>query len=443
MKASLKPVVWGTSLVRNNLRIYTILGVLITGLIAGVGPLGAETIRQPEFRRRNPEILGQGGSYTAVAEGYSALLTNPAGIAFTEKPELTLPSTTIWAHSRPDLLLSTIGAFSGDASETTADGEEKSRQDLIIDTLREQFTTNGFGLGAAMGIGYVGNRIGIGLEAGFDSYLYGPTFPLGLEGEITSRFTLPVGYAHPFEIGPVSLALGGTLRPTIRVSSFVDSDTAADLITTFTGVDTGETEAEDESDDSLFDTLSALNGWGVAFDTGLIARYRAVSLGIQARNLLNTQMDYSNNSFQEIIDAAGQGGLPAKPDDSDDSSYVSDTYVIPTEVTFGAAWQPDLGDYSFIFDPEIHGQITDPFGLTDVDPDRPRSFWTRIHLGTEMTFLRFFDLRFGINQGYFTAGAGLDLSFLEIHFAMYSEEYGRYPGDQQVGGAALEMAIRF
>jgi len=432
-------------LVRNSTRVCTVLAALVVGTFILATPVDAETIRQPEFRRRNPEILGQGGSYTAVAEGYSALLTNPAGIAFTEEPELTIPSTTIWAHSRPDLLLSTIGAFSGDASETAADGEEKSQQDLIIDALREQFTTNGFGIGTALGIGYVGNGIGIGLEAGFDSYLYGPTFPLGLEGEINSRITLPVGYAHPFEIGPVTLAVGGTLRPTIRVSSFVDSDTAADLITTFTGVDTGETETGtgDESEDDIFETLTALNGWGVAFDTGLIARYRAFSLGIQARNLFNTQMDYSDNSFQEIIDAAGKGGLPAKPEDSSDPAYVSDTYVIPTELSFGAAWQPDLGDYSFIFDPEIHGQLTDPFGFTDVDPEFPRSFWTRIHLGTEMTFLRFFDLRFGINQGYFTAGAGLDLSFLEIHFAMYSEEYGRYPGDQQVGGAALEMAIRF
>ena len=122
----------------------------------------------------NPEIMGQGGSYAAVAEGYSALFTNPAGIALTTEPELTLPSVTIWAHSRPDLLLSTIGAFSGDASDTAADGTEKSQEDLIIDTLREQFTTNGFGVGTALGSGYVGNRVGVGLEFGFDSYLYGP-----------------------------------------------------------------------------------------------------------------------------------------------------------------------------------------------------------------------------------------------------------------------------
>ncbi|MDA3950171.1 MAG: hypothetical protein PF508_13250 [Spirochaeta sp.] len=418
--------------------------LFLATLLLVSAPLAAERIKQPEFRRMNPEIMGQGGSYAAVAEGYSSLFTNPAGIALTTEPELTLPSATVWAHSRPDLLLSTIGAFSGDASDTAADGTEKSQEDLIIDTLREQFTTNGFGIGSALGTGYVGNRIGIGLEFGFDSYLYGPTFPLGLGGEINSRLALAVGYGYPFELGPVTLAVGGTLRPSLRASSFVDSDTAASLITQFTGVDTGDVETGTGTEESggLFDTLTALNGWGVGFDAGVIAEYRPFRLGVQARNLFNTQMDYSNNSINEIIDAAGEGGLPAKPTDSNDPSYVSDTYVIPMEIGFGGAWQPDLGAYSAIFDPELHAQVTDPFKLTDQDRERARSFWTRLHFGTEMTFLQFFDLRFGINQGYFTMGTGLDLAFLEIQFAMYSQEYGRYPGDQQVGGAALEFALR-
>jgi len=426
---------------RRTLLAVTAVAAVLIAATGAVAPVSAEQIKQKEFRRMNPEIMGQGGSYAAMAQGYSALFTNPAGLAFTDKPELTLPSVTLWAHSRPDLLLSTLGAFSGDASDTTADGEEKSQEDLIIDALREQFTTNGFGVGAAFGTGYIRHGIGLGLEAAFDTYLYGPTFPLGLEGEINSRLALVVGYAHPFYLGPVKLALGGALRPTIRITSFVDSDTAADQITKLTGIDTGETT--DTESGGLFDTLTALNGWGVAFDTGLIAAYRGVRVGVQARNLFNTQMDYSNNSFQELIDAAAAGGLPAKPENQADPSYVSDNYVLPAEISFGAAWNPVLGKYSQVFDPKIHAQISDPFKMTDQDPDKARSFWTRLHFGTELTFLNFFDLRFGLNQGYFTAGTGLDLGFLEIQYAIYSQEYGRYPGDQQVGGAALEFAFRF
>ncbi|MFW5694653.1 MAG: hypothetical protein ACOCYB_05755 [Alkalispirochaeta sp.] len=412
--------------------------VTVSLLVAAVAGLPAETVRQKEFQPLSPEILGQGGSYTAVAEGYSSLFTNPAGLAGTIEPEITLPSVSVWAHSRPDLLLPTIGALGGE--ELSSDGDETSRDELIIDALREQFTTNGFGVGSAVGFGYVGNGLGVGMNIATDSYLYGDTFPLGLEGEITSQFTLVFGYAHPFRLGPVDLSVGGALRPNLRITSLVGSDTAADLITQFTGVDTGEGDGDEDGD--LLSSINALNGWGVAFDAGLLAGYRSFSLGVQARNMFNTTMQYSRNSLDEVFSALSSGGLPSAPEQGDEA-YVSERYIIPVELSLGAAWQPDLGEWAAFVDPELHFQITDPFGSADLDPDRPNSFWTRVHVGTELTFLRFFDMRFGINQGYFTLGTGMDLMFLDVQFALFSREFGRYPGDQQVGGAALEFALRF
>jgi hypothetical protein len=416
---------------------------LIAFLLVTAMALPAETVRQKEFRPLSPEILGQGGSFVAVADGYNSLYTNPAGLAQTMEREITLPSLSVWVHSRPDLLLSTIGALGGEEiSSDGGDGEEPTRDELIINNLREQFTTNGFGVGSALGLGYVGNRIGIGMNVATDSYLYGDTFPLGLEGEITSQFTLAFGYAHPFQVGPVDLSVGGTLRPSLRITSIVGSETAADLITQFTGVDTGEGDGAEDGEEDLLGSIDALNGWGVAFDAGLLAGYRDFSLGLQLRNLFNTNMQYSLNSLDDVFSALGAGGLPSVPEEGD-PEYVSDRYIIPMELSVGGAWQPDLGAISAFVDPELHIQITDPFGAADLDPDRPNSFWTRVHVGTELTFLRFFDMRFGINQGYFTMGGGMDLMFLDVQFALFSQEFGRYPGDQQVGGAALEFALRF
>jgi hypothetical protein len=228
---------------------WVALPLWLLGLPASAG---AETIRQNEFRPMSPEIMGQGGSYTAVAEGYNSLFTNPAGLATRTDPEITVPAYSIWVHSRPDLLLATLGALGGqDVNADAGDGEELTRDELILQNLKEQFTTNGFGVGTALGFGYTGNRIGIGMNVAVDSYLYGNTFPLGLEGEVTSQFTLAFGYAHPFRIGPVDLALGGTLRPNLRITSLVGSATAADLITQFTGVETGESGDEETKRSSM------------------------------------------------------------------------------------------------------------------------------------------------------------------------------------------------
>lgn len=423
---------------RGVLRTYVacVAGIALLALTAP--PAASETIRQREFQPINPEIIGQGGSFVAVAEGYGALFTNPAGLSRTVDPEWTLPSLSFWVHSRPDLLLPTIGALGGQDVSADSTGESQTRDELILNTLSEQFTTNGFGIGTGLGFGYVGNRLGIGVNVALDSYLYGDTFPLGLEGELTSQFSLVFGYAYPFDIGPVRLSVGGALRPNLRITSLVGSDTAADLLTEFTGVNTGE----ENGGGSLTDSITALNGWGVAFDAGLMASYRAFSLGLQARDLLNTNMQYSRNSLQQILDALSAGGLPSAPEEGD-PEYVSDTYIIPTAVSLGAAWQPDLGATAFLVDPELHFEIDDVLGTAQLNPDRPTSVWTRLHVGTEISLLRFFDFRMGINQGYFTMGAGLDLLFLNLQFALYSQEFGRYPGDQQVGGAALEFAVRF
>ncbi|MFP4330991.1 MAG: hypothetical protein ACLFP6_09745 [Spirochaetaceae bacterium] len=404
---------------------YTLLPLCLATLLSL--SLAADPIKQEPFIPFNPEVLGQGGSFAAVAEGYNSFFTNPAGYALTEGAEATFPTSTTWVHAKPDAVLPMLAAVDGDNEDETGSTDE-----AVVNLLEEQLTTNGFGLGTSLGLGYIGERFALALNYGIDTYFYGRSFPLGLTGESTTELTFIAGYARNFYAGPVQIAAGANLRPLLRVYSLVNSDTTAALLTDFTGVETG-TEGG-----SPFESIDALNGWGVGVDAGVIARYRSFALGIQGRDLFNTRLRYSLNSAEQVLDALGQGGLPA----SSRESISTGDYIIPMEISFGAAYQPDLGPLSNFVDPEIHAQLTDPFKLTDQDRDNPRSFWTRLHFGTEVTLLNFFDLRMGLNQGYVTLGTGLDLLFLETHFTVFTRELGRYPGDRPTSGATLEFALR-
>lgn len=403
------------------------LAYILLLLLLLLSPATADPVKEKPLIPYSPELLGQGGSFTAVAEGYNSFFTNPAGFAYTEG-EGTFPSLTTWVHAKPDSVLPMLATIDGDN-----ENEEGSTEQAVVDRLEEQLTGNGFGLGTALGFGYIGERLALGLSYGIDSYFYGRSFPLGVTGESVTELTFIAGYAGKFQVGPVELAAGADLRPMIRVRSFINSDTTASIITDFTGVDTGT-----DGEGSVLENIRAFNGWGVGLDAGLIARYGAFSLGVQGRDLFNTRLRYSVNSAQDVIDALQQGGLPAN---SVESISTGD-YIIPMELSFGVGYQPNLGALSAVVDPEIHAQVTDPFGLTDPNPDRPRSFWTRLHLGTEVTMLNFFDLRAGVNQGYLTLGAGMDLLFLETHFSVFTRELGRYPGDRPTSGAALEFTLR-
>jgi hypothetical protein len=376
----------------------------------------------------NPAIMAQGGSLMATTFGADALFANPAGLAFVRDSTTVVPAVTTWVHSRPDLILTTIGAF---AAEQDDDADD---DDPVLDALTEQFTTNGFGFGTALGFSWVGNGLGFGLNVAADTFFYGETFPLGIEGEMTSQFALAIGYGHLFDLGPVQLSLGGALRPTLRISSFITANTTSDLLSSFLGIDTGE----DESDGELLDNLTAFNGWGVGFDMGMMARWQPITLGVQARNIFNTDYSYSKNSLNDIISAITSGGLPAASDE-----VITEKYITPLEISIGLKYLPDLGTLGLIVRPSVHMEVRDVFRNTDPDPDFPRSFWTRLHAGAEVRLLNFFDARFGINQGYVTTGFGVDLGALRVNYAIYRQEYGRFPGDQPVGGAALEFALAF
>jgi hypothetical protein len=54
----------------------------------------------------------------------------------------------------------------------------------------------------------------------------------------------------------------------------------------------------------------------------------------------------------------------------------------------------------------------------------------KIHLGVEVS-LTLIDVRVGFNQGYYTAGAGLDLGLFRIDAATYGEELGEYAGQKE------------
>lgn len=100
-------------------------------------------------------------------------------------------------------------------------------------------------------------------------------------------------------------------------------------------------------------------------------------------------------------------------------------------LTFGASIQQEMSivnwthaiEYKFIATPN-------------------EDFSKKIHIGTEAS-IGFVDLRAGLNQGYFTYGAGVDLWFLKADVAYYTTELGNAAGqlrnDRMIYSLTIEM----
>lgn len=64
----------------------------------------------------------------------------------------------------------------------------------------------------------------------------------------------------------------------------------------------------------------------------------------------------------------------------------------------------------------------------------------KIHMGVELS-MPVFDVRAGFNQGYYTLGAGVDLSFFRFDIATWGVELGEYPGQKEDRRYALQLTM--
>jgi hypothetical protein len=78
---------------------------------------------------------------------------------------------------------------------------------------------------------------------------------------------------------------------------------------------------------------------------------------------------------------------------------------------------------------------------TDIGNNTDGSFFRTLHMGAEADW-SIFRIRGGLNQGYLTAGFGIDLYLFSLNLATYGEELGLNAGVKQDRRYALELSFK-
>jgi hypothetical protein len=378
----------------------------------------AEDIYEKPFNLLLPEIVGQGGSYTAVSEGVGALFSNPAGFA-SDRTDFTLVALNPWFYLRPDKLAAVLEPIiNGDESDEAVAN--------VISELTGQAVSNGLGFGFSTGLNFVGSGLGLGVSAVADVLLSGKTLT-GISGDGIVTIAGVGGYAVDFDLGILRLKVGGDVRPMVRLHLAIPNSAALEMLGGIAGG--GDPLA------SLMG-LNALYGTALAIDLGAILEFGPFSAGLSIRDLGGTTFNYTEQSLEDTLadlqaGTEGEelviGGTPAPGN-----------YVTPMEINLGAAFHPDLGGLSNLIDPQVHIDLKDPIAVIRDG----RSPWTLLHIGGEVKLLRFINVRAGLNQGFLTFGAGLDIPFMNINISTFSRAKGVYLKDGATSGVSLELAIR-
>ncbi|MFH2113476.1 MAG: hypothetical protein ABIJ86_03075 [Spirochaetota bacterium] len=350
---------------------------------------------------KDPRTMAMGGAFVAMSQGYQSFFGNPAG--FAGKREFTLSSVNPWVYISPTT--DNIAKF----SDAIGSG------DVSLSSLGELISTNGLGAGMSFGTGLTGGGLGLGLVGGFDAYVRGRT-AVGAKGTMDGQLAAIVGIGLPVRLFGLDLAVGGNLRPFLRMTGPIE---ATELLGLLGG---------DEADPM---TMPVDVGFGLAADLGLKLNFgRLASVGLAIRDI-STDQAFAASNLGDTLDSLGTGKLPTGEEI---------TYSVLPNIAIGFSLRPLPAAISGLIDVLLIAELQD---IPVVAADE-KSFMNMVHLGTEVDLLSgFVSLRGGMNKGYFSLGAGIDLVILEFNIAVFTEELGLLLGDKPRTGVSAEFAIRF
>jgi len=357
---------------------------------------------------KDARSMGMGGAFRVFSDGYSSFFGNPAG--FAGMGSLTLADLSTWAYIKPST--ETLEDLNKILDENTSEADKAA-------ILGNMIGSNGFGAGTSIGAGWAGKGFALGANVILDLPVAG-AFPLSTKVKGVSQADLVLGFGIPIKMGPVGLKIGVDGRVFYRLNAPSSGWTFVDIAAALMG--------GSGFDDTLLQSLKLHAGYGFAADAGAVLNIGPLLLGFSVRDL-GLAFKMKEISVYDVV----QGGPASLPTDG----------TIPYTLT--PQYAAGLGLRLFengLFEPSVYAEVEDPLELLK-SSDIATDVFSKLHVGAQLRLLRFITARAGLNKGWMSVGAGIDLALFELDAAVFTEELGLYPGNKGRSGISIQAAIRF
>ncbi len=339
------------------------------------------------------ETESMGGASIAISNGFEALFNNPAGFS-SNGGEIVFTSLNIYGDMIPDVAAveNIISIFNSveniaDIDETELIGNLISLGSEDVDGIETTINV-GAGLSAfGLGLGII-SEVAIGFESDYASDYYA--------ADVTLESELVAGLSHRFDLGFADLQVGANAKGLL----FLDLDTYT----------------YDDYTDRV--DLYSLITVGYGFDAGaILALNNGLSVGVAVENIGGAQTYSDREVLMTISDAI----------EEDPAAYWNDltlsgvSYEIPLSAKVGIGYESPRGhllgfrlaaDYDLDLNPEPEPRSRRVAEKTMID---------QLQLGAELSVLGMAKVRAGLNQGYITAGASLNLFLVEVSATYYGD----------------------
>ncbi|MCX8013233.1 MAG: hypothetical protein N3A02_02950, partial [Rectinema sp.] len=361
--------------------------------------------------RDSARAMGMGGSFRVFSDGYSSYFGNPAG--FAGMGSLTLLDTSVWTYIPPTM--QTVSRL----QEVAGSGVDP------LPYIADWIINNGFGAGTSLGFGWAGRGFAIGANVVTDNVVWGNSL-LGSKIMSTTQANALVGLGIPIRLGFIKFRIGADARVFYRMQSPAAGWGFNDIATAIFGGGSFDEQ-------TILSALPVFSGYGFAADAGAILNIGPLMVGASVRDL-GMEFTMASTDVWQILSNLDAGDYAA----AFPLSGAVPAALVP-QYAFGAGLR--LFENG-LFEPSVYLEVEDPLPLLQ-STDLARDVFTRLHAGAQLRLLRFITARAGLNKGWISVGAGIDLALLEIDAALFTEEMGIYPGDKGRSGISIQAAVRF
>jgi hypothetical protein len=358
---------------------------------------------------QSPRALGMGNAFVAVANDYSSLYYNPAGLARREDSELNL-SLDVGGSTR-------IHQFYSDVKEAQGTtGADSVRQKAVLNVIEETYGKT-FSIRTAPVAGaYVTENWGVGvipMDLSVEMIIHkglGPT----VNTTVYADSTVTYGYADDVYWIPHSRMSVGFAGKFVNRAYFSKSVNFIEL-----AVDPELVKKEDLQEGYTVDgdlgflytpelpSEGYLSLFHLAKPTfGLVVRNIAEMGFAQSMKLVNKESKSAPEKLFRVVDIGSKWEYPA-------FGFISGRGVLDFR---------DLGHPAFNWRKGTHIGFEFDWSLT--------SWWKGAY-------------RVGLNQGYFTGGLSAKFTIFNLDFATYGEDVGSYYASQENRVYLLRLNMNF
>ena len=342
------------------------------------------------FSREYPRIMtsvramGMGNAFYGVSDDKYAAFYNPAGLAMNK------------SHWSLDLIPITMGMNSNLVNNAAqildvfSSGMNASSISKTLNGMMGQYN-NINPISAFPAFTYKNWSFGIFFNSNVNLLTYNPSMPT-VAAKVHADAGAVVTYAHSF-LPDKSLHVGISLIGLYRMA-YTTSYSSVQLVNVNTN--------------SLLKDVLKHNGWGIYGSVGLI--YELPWL----RKELNPRVGLSFNEFGYTSFAPGLDKINP---------------TLNLSLAISPSW--DFISSNIVLD------FNDLLFMAGSDD----SFGKRVNIGAEIGFWNRIFLRTGLHQGYWTAGAGVNIWALRMNYAYYTEELGAYAGQFADTRHVLEIVL--